>query len=130
MLLTVLLAFPLSAAAEESIVIPNGDFETVNGSNKLPHGWRAYFGKGTRASIEADTSVFHRGKHRCGWPTSRPRPPIFMDILSLRRSRRSVRWPGFFGQQTRLNKVESCGPQDPSKVLPRPLNRQKTLSTR
>jgi len=30
---------------------------------------------------------------------------------------RGLRWAGFFGQQTRLNKVESCGPQDPSQVL-------------
>jgi hypothetical protein len=70
-----ILAMPVAAAAGEALVVPNGDFEAVSGSNTLPDGWRASFGKDTQASIEVEQSVVHGGKRSVRMTDQSPTAP-------------------------------------------------------
>ena len=81
----VLLAGAPVLRADEKPMVPNGGFETVSGSNKLPDGWHTAIGKGTRATIEADPTVAHTGKRSLRMTDQSPTAPyIYGHVASSR----------------------------------------------
>lgn len=54
--------FALAAFAGQQLEVPNGGFENISSAGGVPDGWRASFGKGVKATIQADDTVAHSGK--------------------------------------------------------------------